>query len=42
MALLVGLDEEQVQKILIDLLQAEDKTMGEAVAALEQYRLRFE
>jgi hypothetical protein len=42
MALLVGLDEEQVQKILIDLLQAEDKTMEEAVAALEQYRLRFE
>jgi predicted transposase YdaD len=42
MASLVGLDEEQVQKILIDLLQAEYKTVEEATAMLEEYRLRFE
>ncbi len=42
MASLVGLDEEQVQEILIDLLQAEDRTVEEATAMLEEYRLRFE
>jgi predicted transposase YdaD len=41
MALLVGLDAAQFQKIVIELLQAEEKTEEEAWEIIEQYKLRF-
>ncbi len=41
MASMVGLDEEQLLITLLDLLQTEENTLEEALAIIEQYRLRF-